>query len=158
MSLFFAHGIAEGAVNDANPLATPITKAVIDAVNNQVQTRALNVANLCDVFGILAGIAYHSVAQKKCVIIVVVITLTARSNMEPQFFLRVMTTSILFYDHICPTGAFSKDSKLSVRASVKLIQTHGAPHTNSFLNTLRFASVHLNDETTPKATKLCLGS
>jgi hypothetical protein len=52
-----------------------------------------------DLFAILAGISYHLIKEGNC---------------EKAYMLRVMTASILFYDHIETKGAFVKDSKISV--------------------------------------------
>jgi predicted RNA-binding protein (virulence factor B family) len=68
-----------------------------------------------------------------------------------------MTTSILFYDHIQPQGAFVKGSKIGIKASVKVIRENGGAQMESYLNSLKFASIHYNDESTPKAIKAVFG-
>ncbi|KAI8916306.1 hypothetical protein EDD86DRAFT_198247 [Gorgonomyces haynaldii] len=130
MSLFFAH-------------ATPMTKSLIDSAQSKISTRSLN-PQVVDAFAALAGIAYHTVNEN-------------RTTRDKIYYLRIMTTSILFYDHLHPAGAFTKESKINVRSSVKLLQQHGGDQTESFINSIKFSSVHLNDESTPKATKQCLG-
>jgi hypothetical protein len=64
-----------------------------------------------------------------------------------------MVGSILFYDHIDPIGAFAKESIVNIKASVKVIQSHGGAATEPMTNVLKFSTLHLNDEGTPKATK-----
>jgi hypothetical protein len=73
----------------------------------------------------------------------------------------------VFYDQLNPTGAFSKESKVSIKASVKAIKEHGGEKVDSYLNSLRyisivgfnfrFATIHYNDESTPKTVKAALG-
>ena len=147
MSLFFAHGI------NCLILATPMTKMIIDSVNNQIQNKGMNINNAADIFGILAAFSFHGTAMKRFLV-----SVTFSTQHDPHFFLRVMTTSILFYDHISPVGAFASDSKISIRASVKQIQTFGVPNVETYLNVLRFSSLHFNDESTPKAIKASLAS
>ncbi|KAJ3308909.1 Protein fam49a [Boothiomyces sp. JEL0838] len=131
MSLFFAH-------------SNPVTKALIDAVSAGVTMRQLKVDHVCDCFAILAGVSYNKVSKQQT---------------QPHgdaLFLRIMVASILFHDHIDPVGAFAKESKINIRASVKTIQQYGGNDTNPLLNVVKFSTVHLNSETTPKATKQLL--
>lgn len=67
-----------------------------------------------------------------------------------------MVASILFYDHIEPIGAFAKESKINIKASVKLIQTNGSDSREAMINVLKFSTVHLNSESTPKNIKALL--
>jgi len=131
MSLFFAH-------------SNPVSKALIDAINGGVSNRTCDPANTTDVFSILAGISYNKVAKKRA------------DGDEIQFYLRVLVTSILIFDHVDSAGAFSKGSRINIKAFVKTIQANGGSNTEALLNALRFSSQHLNDESTPKATKLLL--
>ncbi|KAL2916509.1 hypothetical protein HK105_203942 [Polyrhizophydium stewartii] len=130
MSLFFAH-------------SNPVTKALIDSANVAVMSRTLSLGGATDVFSILAGVSYHMVAK-------------GRAGNDSAFFLRVMVVSVLLYDHIDPAGAFIKNSKINIKASIKVIQSSGGSGADALLNALRFSTQHLNDETTPKAIKQML--
>ncbi|KAJ3121428.1 Protein fam49a [Physocladia obscura] len=50
-------------------------------------------------------------------------------------------------------GAFSKESKIDIRAYVRLIKGNGGPLTSTLMNGLRFSTTHLNDENTPTNIK-----
>lgn len=67
-----------------------------------------------------------------------------------------MVGAVLFYDHIDPNGAFVKESSINIKSTVKIIQSHGGASTEPLINVLKFSTIHLNSETTPKATKALL--
>jgi len=74
----------------------------------------------------------------------------------PLFCLRVMVGLIILYDHLHPAGAFCKGSEISIKSSIKLIQTHGNENKDGLLNALRYTTKHLNDDDTPKSVKQLL--
>lgn len=77
-----------------------------------------------------------------------------RPNQENQdYFLRVMVLCIVLYDHTNPSGAFSKTASINVKASVKVIRESGSSLAENLVNILKYSTLHLNDEATPKATK-----
>ena len=132
MSLFFAH-------------SNPAVKALIDATKNTTQKCELSY--LTDFFSILAAVSYSAVKEKR--------TTDALSNI---YFLRVMTVSIVIFDHVDEQGAFVKNSKIRVRNSIKMIQSSGGTGKESMLNSLRFSTVHVNHEATPKSIKALLAA
>jgi hypothetical protein len=64
-----------------------------------------------------------------------------------------MVSSILLFDHLDPVGAFTKNSEIKMKATVSLINAHAGVDTYSLLSVLKFSTVHLNSETTPKSIK-----
>ncbi|KAI9347194.1 protein FAM49B [Zopfochytrium polystomum] len=133
MSLFYAH-------------STPMTKSIIDSTQNTVRGHVgVTADSVTDCLAILAAICYNAVSKGR-----------AQGPHMVEYCLRVLVVCIIIYDHTSPVGVFIKGSKLNVRASVRLIQTHGGPRVNSLLNSVRYATVHLNDESTPKALKTLL--
>ncbi|KAJ3056516.1 Protein fam49a [Rhizophlyctis rosea] len=144
MSLFYAH-------------STPMTKSLIDSALMLVNSvsfrlflcpanRSIPAENVTDVFAVFCGICYNAVTKGR-----------AQGAMV-DYCLRVMVVCIILYDHVDPAGAFAKGSKLNIRASVRVIQTNGGSGSNSLLNTLRYSTVHLNDDATPKVIKQMLAT
>ncbi|KAI8849608.1 hypothetical protein BC829DRAFT_416657 [Chytridium lagenaria] len=131
MSLFYAH-------------SSPMAKCVIDSAQNLVRRNEVNAEGLTDCLAILAAVCYNAAVKGR-----------AQGAMV-EYCLRVMTMCIIVYDHVAPIGAFAKGTKVNVRASVKAIQTLGGSGSQSLLNSLRYSTVHLNDETTPKNVKQIL--
>ncbi|KAJ3213192.1 Protein fam49a [Dinochytrium kinnereticum] len=133
MSLFYAH-------------STPMAKCVIDCAQNLVRRNDVNGEGLTDCLAILAAVCYNAASKGR-----------AQGGMV-EYCLRVMTVCIIVYDHVSPVGAFAKGTKVNVRASVKAIQTLGGSGGQSLLNSLRYSTVHLNDESTPKNVKQALAT
>ena len=71
------------------------------------------------------------------------------------FCLRVMVGVIILYDHVHPIGAFAKNAKIDVRATVKLLKEHPRS-SETLLNALKYNTKHFNDEDTPKAIQQIL--
>jgi len=65
-----------------------------------------------------------------------------------------MTGCIILVDHLRDTGAFDKKSPIQIRQAITLLKS--TSHNCDFLlNSLRFTTLHLNDESTiPAITKL----
>ncbi|KAJ2991167.1 Protein fam49a [Globomyces sp. JEL0801] len=131
MSLFFAH-------------SNPVSKALIDTITAATSMKTIKLDRAVDCFAILAGISYNMVAKQKT------------QSHGDLMFLRVMVAGILFYDHIDPVGVFVKESNINIKSSVKVIQTYGGAQAEPLLNVVKFSTLHLNNETTPKATKALL--
>lgn len=71
-----------------------------------------------------------------------------------HFCLRVMVGVIILYDHVHPTGAFCKGSRIDIKGAIKVLKDqHQGPMIDNLLNALRYTTKHLNDETTPKAIR-----
>lgn len=65
----------------------------------------------------------------------------------------LITGCIILVDHIAPNGAFDKTSPIRIRQCALLLRN--TTGNESLLNSLRFSTLHLSDETTPAAiTKL----
>eukprot|EP00842_Homolaphlyctis_polyrhiza_P002096 jgi/Hompol1/2888/HPOL_005872-RA len=172
MSLFFAH-------------ANPVTKAIIDSTNVAIQTVCIFIEKqgtdvlACtvstsdfdrsrfsrqstSVFDILTKALSHSGGRDRhSVYLGSIFKLTLLRHRTTQsesaaFFLRVLVVSAVLYDHVDTTGVFAKTSKINIRSSVKLIQAHGGSNSDALLNALRYSTVHLNDESTPKNVKQVL--
>ncbi|KAL3897013.1 MAG: hypothetical protein SGCHY_003705 [Lobulomycetales sp.] len=126
MSLFYAQ-------------STPLTKLLIDTAQGLVSKGVSN-SEISDCFAIMSAICYYTVQRPEV-------------ETKTDYFLRVMVLCIILYDQVNTTGAFHKQSTVNIRASVKVIQSHGGSLVESLMNNLKYATVHLNDEATPKATK-----
>lgn len=73
---------------------------------------------------------------------------------ETMLFLCAMSGSIILVDHLHDEGAFFAKSPIRIKAAITLLKGHAEP-TDFLLNSLRFTTLHLNDEQTmPAITKL----
>ncbi|KAJ3156296.1 Protein fam49a [Irineochytrium annulatum] len=129
MSLFYAH-------------SAPMTKCVIDAT--VLCARNVGLEGVTDLLAVMGAVCYNAVAKGR-----------AQGPMV-EYCLRVMVVCIVVYDHVAVAGVFAKGTKMNIKASVKVLQTAGGPSGQSLLNTLRYSTIHLNDEATPKAIKQML--
>merc|ERR1712062_324554 len=64
---------------------------------------------------------------------------------------RVVVGLVILYDHVDPKGVFVKGSKVDVKGIVKTICEF--PDCDKLLDAIRYTTVHLNDESTPKDVK-----
>ncbi|KAG0173473.1 Protein fam49a [Apophysomyces sp. BC1034] len=124
---------------------TPLLKCVIDTTTKFVTDNRLQ-TNVAECLAALWATCFQTVNKKK--------------SQRPEalsYCLKVMVVSIILYDHIDHSGAFSKSSPISIKNSVKIIQTvitvPDESSTSTLLSALRYNSKHLNDETTPKNVK-----
>ncbi|KAH3767277.1 FAM49 family protein [Pelomyxa schiedti] len=78
------------------------------------------------------------------------------SNETNMFCLRAMTGATILYDHIAPTGVFTKRSPVNVRGVIQALKTHPEGGTDGLINALRFTTLHLNDADTPTQLKQLL--
>lgn len=68
-----------------------------------------------------------------------------------------MTGCIILVDHLRdPEGAFDKKSPILIRECINLLKTGTQQSTDFLLNSLRFTTLHLNDDTTMPAIKKLL--
>jgi len=71
-----------------------------------------------------------------------------------MLFLCVVTGCIILVDHLKPEGAFDAKSPIRIRTCITRLKTSSLP-TDFLLNSLRFTTLHLNDESTkPQISKL----
>ncbi|TPX33485.1 hypothetical protein SmJEL517_g03631 [Synchytrium microbalum] len=135
MSLFYA-------------FANPMTKAITDKTTAAIAaSKGAITEQISELFSLIAAICYNYVAKER----------TGSIDMV-SYCLRVMVSCIVIYDHVSPTGVFAKGSKVNIKASVKVIRDAGAGSGELLLNALRYTTVHLNDESTPKGIKALLNN
>jgi hypothetical protein len=125
MSLFYAH-------------STPCMKLLIDSCTN-LTMKGVTIESISECLGALASLSALAIPQNPALV---------------EVLLRVMVASIVLFDQVNPVGAFAKGSGINIRASARIIQSSNSPNIVGFMNTLRYSTKHLNDETTPKATKI----
>jgi len=75
-------------------------------------------------------------------------------DQKTMLLLCCMTGCIILVDHLRDEGAFDKKSPIQIRQAITLLKGK-APTTDFLVNSLRFTTLHLNDEATmPAITKL----
>lgn len=80
-------------------------------------------------------------------------------NEETKWFcLRVMVGVIILYDHVHPVGAFAKNSGIDVKRCLKLLKDQDSEKVEVLLNAIRYTTLHLNDESTPRSIKCMLAN
>jgi len=129
MSFFFAY-------------PTPMMKVMIDstgAINKAEGPKLIQglsqVANLC-----LQNITHNTGDQAQTILL-----------------LCCMTGCIILVDHLRnPEGAFDKKSPILIRECINLLKSGTTQSTDFLLNSLRFTTLHLNDDTTMPAIKKLL--
>jgi len=73
---------------------------------------------------------------------------------KTMLFLCAMSGCIILVDHLHDDGAFHKKSPIRIRNCITMLKTHNMP-TDFLMNSLRFTTLHLNDEQTMSSiTKL----
>lgn len=80
-----------------------------------------------------------------------------QSEENTLFCLRVMVAVIVLYDHVHPLGAFVKSSGIDIKSSIKVLQEQEPVKVEGLLNTLRYSTKHVHEESTPKGVKSLLG-
>ncbi|KAK4513432.1 uncharacterized protein ATC70_005433 [Mucor velutinosus] len=128
---------------------TPMLKCVIDTTTKYVQSNQL-VKCTSEWLASIWAVCYQTLNTnyKK-----------SSSSSVDTFCLKVMVVSIILYDHIDPSGAFTKSSPINVKSSLKIIQNvnqinrQEQTSISNLICALRYNSKHLNDESTPKGIK-----
>jgi len=73
---------------------------------------------------------------------------------KTMLFLCAMTGCVILVDHLHDEGAFHAKSPIRIRGCISKLKSHELP-TDFLLNSLKFTTLHLNDEQTmPAITKL----
>ncbi|KAL0143119.1 hypothetical protein V8B55DRAFT_1474423 [Mucor lusitanicus] len=128
---------------------TPMLKCVIDTTTKYVQSNQLAKCT-SEWLASIWAVCYQTLnANYK----------KSSSGSVDTFCLKVMVVSIILYDHIDPSGAFTKTSPINVKNSLKTIQNvnqinrQEQSSTSNLVCALRYNSKHLNDESTPKGIK-----
>jgi len=123
MSFFFAY-------------PTPMMKVLIDATTEMdPKSRPRLVAGL----SLIANLSCKSLEAN-----------TGLDQPTTMLFLCVMTGSIILVDHLKPEGAFDAKSPIRIRTCITKLKVSSMP-TDFLLNSLRFTTLHLNDDTTKPA-------
>lgn len=138
MSLFYAY-------------PTPMLKCLSDATDKFVRdNKAIPVSNITDALATMAAVCQTMVDNPEYS------GRFADKENTTIFCLRVMVGTIILYDHQHPSGAFSKkNSKIDIRGAIKVLRDHPGK-TDGLINALKYTTVHLNDDDTPKQIKALL--
>ena len=77
-----------------------------------------------------------------------------------SYILRILVAALIMYDHLSFTGAFSKNSYIDVKKSIKSILDFSTvpEQKENLLNTLRFNSLHLHDESVSDKVRTLLSA
>ena len=133
MSLFFAH-------------ATPMLNALSLVTANYVQSEENSALsnNTTDMLSVMAKICQRMLDTPE---------LRSRLKFEETeaFILRVMTATVILYDHVHASGAFVRSSCVDVKGCVKVLRdARDKTQSESLLNALRYTTKNLNSENTPR--------
>ncbi|XP_008273934.1 protein FAM49B-like [Stegastes partitus] len=134
MSLFYASG-------------TPMLKTLSDATSKFVSDNPdLPIENTTDCLSTMASV---------CKVMLETPEYRSRFTSEETvlFCLRVMVGVIILYDHVHPAGAFVKTSNIDMKGCIRVLKEQPPSSVEGLLNTLRYTTKHLNDETTSKQIK-----
>lgn len=129
MSLFYAY-------------PTPMMRSIITAMTNFVTQDKSKSTPISHTLSSMINACVNAVSKN--------------SVTDKQFCLYVMVACVVLYDHINENGAFIKGSPINIKQVKKLIESDGGQITEPLMNCLRYTTKHLNDESTPKATKSLL--
>jgi len=137
MSLFFAY-------------PTPMMNFINDTtVKFLSQDSSVPRDNVTIALALMANVCQEMVSQKKF--------LNETTNL---FCLRAMTGSVIVFDHLHASGAFSRKSPINIKGVITALKTFpaaaGSGITDGLLNALRFSTIHLNDPDTPEIIKKLL--
>ncbi|XP_063406047.1 CYFIP-related Rac1 interactor B-like [Mytilus trossulus] len=132
--------------------STPMLKVLSEATTKFVSThKDLPVENTTDCLSTMADI---------CKVMIESPEFTSRfQSVETKLFcLRVMVGVIILYDYVHPVGAFAKGSSIDIKGSIKVLKDQEQRRVEGLLNALRYTTLHLNDESTPKTIKSMLAT
>jgi len=139
MSLFFAY---------PTPMMNVINETTVKFLS---QDSSVPRDNVTMALATMANVCQQMIDQKKF------------SNESTNMFcLRAMTGSVILFDHLHASGAFSKKSPINIKGVITALKTYpaagsgGSGSTDGLLNALRFTTIHLNDPDTPAAIKQLL--
>jgi len=139
MSLFFAY---------PTPMMNVINETTVKFLS---QDSSVPRDNVTMALATMANVCQEMIAQKKFT--------KEETNM---FCLRAMTGSVILFDHLHASGAFSKKSPINIKGVITALKTYpttgggAGGSTDGLLNALRFTTIHLNDPDTPATIKQLL--
>lgn len=132
--------------------STPMLKVLSDSTTKFVSThKDLPVENTTDCLSTMANIC-------KVMIESPVLASRFQSVDTKLFCLRVMVGVIILYDHVHPAGAFVKTSTIDMKGSIKVLKDQEVRLVEGLLNALRYTTLHINDDSTPKIIKAMLST
>lgn len=106
---------------------TPVMKVLISAAVQMTEA-----SQLVPVLAEIANVAGQSAA--------------AAAGEDNKLLLCLMTGCIIAIDHVSPAGAFHNKSPIRLKQCLQVLQN--SPSTDSLCNSLRFSTLHLNDDNT----------
>ncbi|KAI8336602.1 hypothetical protein BC941DRAFT_376424 [Chlamydoabsidia padenii] len=132
---------------------TPMLTVVIDTITNYVNKEGLQ-KSVGNCLVALWAACIQCLSDRKRVLD------DNHSTTNTSTCLKSMVAAIILYDHIHPQGAYSKQSGINMKTSIKLIQTtpnvQEESSAETLLSALRYNSKHLKDEATSKHIKSIL--
>jgi len=144
MSFFFAY-------------PTPMMKVLIDATT-KIFTKDDEKENLIQSLSLLANVCLKAVldslenpSHKDDV--------EGGNDHHVMLYLCTITGCVILVDHLDPRGVFHSKSSIFIKTAVETITEYKEiTNTDFLLNSLRFTTLHLNDETTISAVKRMLST
>jgi len=139
MSLFFAY---------PTPMMNVINETTVKFLS---QDSSVPRDNVTMALATMANVCQEMISQKKF-----------SNEATNMFCLRAMTGSVILFDHLHASGAFSKKSPINIKGVITALKTYpatgsgGSGSTDGLLNALRFTTIHLNDPDTPATIKQLL--
>ncbi|KAL3115988.1 hypothetical protein niasHT_007288 [Heterodera trifolii] len=126
---------------------TPMLNALTNATAGFVRDHPdLPVSNTTETLTAIVYICRHMLERKAFY--------DRLSDDERNFFLRVMVSALILFDHIDLAGAFCRHSQVDVRGVVEVVKQKGTEQqANQLMDVLRYTSKHLNDLETPKSMR-----
>jgi hypothetical protein len=129
MSFFFAY-------------PTPMMKVLIDATMEFDHNAKLR---LIDGLSLISNLCLKFLEKQQA----------ASTDKAAMLSLCAMTGCIILVDHLHDQGAFHKKSPIRIKSCIQKLKTTTSTSTDFLLNSLRFTTLHLNDESTiPSITNL----
>jgi len=126
MSLFFAY---------PTPMMNVINETTVKFLS---QGEGVPRENVTNALATMANICQEMVEKKTF------------DNIDTNMFcLRSMTGSIILFDHLHATGAFSRKSPIHIKGCITVLRNVPGSAKDGLLNALRFTTIHLNDPDTP---------
>jgi len=126
MSLFFAY---------PTPMMNVINETTVKFLS---QGEGVPRENVTNALATMANICQEMVEKK-----------TFDNTDTVMFCLRSMTGSIILFDHLHATGAFSRKSPIHIKGCITVLKNYNGSAKDGLLNALRFTTIHLNDPDTP---------
>jgi len=132
MSLFFAY---------PTPMMNVINETTVKFLS---QDSSVPRDNVTMALATMANVCQDMIVQKRFT-----------NDATNMFCLRSMTGSVILFDHLHASGAFSKKSPINIRGVIAALKSFPGA-SDGLLNALRFTTIHLNDPDTPGSIKQLL--